>query len=92
MIAKSENNAKTNRWINVEADTLSASLPRAAYSPREFVSVKPYSGSYFPLNSVLPLGRARLLFSKRPIYLRRSALRPSSTVPEIPTFRRVYGF
>jgi hypothetical protein len=44
------------------------------------------------LNSGHLLGRARSLFSERPIYLRSSGLCGFGTVLEIPTFRRAYEF
>jgi hypothetical protein len=70
----------------------SATLTEAAYSPRECVGIKPNSGSDFSSTSGLPLGRARLSFSERPINLRSSGLGGVDPVLEISTFRRVYEF
>jgi hypothetical protein len=70
----------------------SATLTKAPYSPREFVGIKPDSRADFSFESGLFRGKARSLFSERPIYLRSSGLHGFGTVLEIPTFRSSYEF
>ena len=71
----------------------SATLPEAPYSPRQFLGkLSPITAAISHLNSGLLLGRARSLFSERPISLRSSGLRTFGTVLEIPTFRRTCEF
>jgi hypothetical protein len=66
-------------------------LVEAAYSPPKLLSdLSPIAAAISHSTSGLLLGRARSLFSKRPIYLRSSGLRGFGTVLEIPTFRRAY--
>ena len=64
--------------------------PRRMFSARVCAAIKPNRGRFSHLSSGLLLGRARSLFSERPIYLRSSGLRGFGAGRVIPTFRRAY--
>src|SRR5450631_136655 len=62
------------------------------FSTRTCWHLSPMVAAISHLNSGLRLGRARPIFSERPIYLRSSALRGFGTVLEIQGFRVAYEF